>query len=335
MSASSSPSRPASVLVYVGLDFVGDGLMKLPFVQALRAAFPEARITWLAGKGKTVYAGSLAPLVSGLLDEVIEEAGIGSKWWELLRRPLPHRAFDLIIDTQSRVLTSLILKRIRHGRFISPAAGWHLSDARPGPGWSKPPALITRLLDLVELASGQPPGLPAPLPGDALLDAEAERRLPHGPVYVGLAPGAGGKHKCWPLEHYIALALRLAKSGKVPVVLLGPQEQQWDAEIRDAVPGVMLPLDALSPPMLTIALGKRLAAAVANDSGTGHMLAASGVPLISLFGPTAPEKFAPRARRLTVLRAQDYSPGDSMEGIPLQIVADTIERVLERGRGDA
>lgn len=43
---------PASVLVYVGIDAVGDGLIKLPFVRSLRAAFPAARITWLAGKGQ-------------------------------------------------------------------------------------------------------------------------------------------------------------------------------------------------------------------------------------------------------------------------------------------
>ena len=36
-------------------------------------------------------------------------------------------------------------------------------------------------------------------------------------------------------------------------------------------------------PLLTIALGQRLAAAVANDSGAGHLLAASGCPIVSLF----------------------------------------------------
>src|SRR5690242_11514900 len=103
--------EPSSILVYVGLDLMGDGLMKLPFIRALRGAFPAARITWLAGKGKTVYAGPLKPLVAGLIDEVIEDAGIGSKAAELLRRPLAGRRFDLIIDTQRRVLTTLILKR--------------------------------------------------------------------------------------------------------------------------------------------------------------------------------------------------------------------------------
>ena len=44
-----------SILVYVGLDRVGDGVMKLPFVRALRNAFPDAEVTWLAGQGESVY----------------------------------------------------------------------------------------------------------------------------------------------------------------------------------------------------------------------------------------------------------------------------------------
>lgn len=320
--------QPTSILVYVGLDLVGDGVMKLPFVRALRAAWPDAHITWLAGKGKTVYAGVLKPLVSGLLDEVIEDAGIGNKWWELLRRPLHGRKFDLIIDTQRRTLTSLIVKRIRHDVYVSSVADWHLSDLRPGPGWSKPPAMIRQMLELLELASGRPADCSLPLTLDPAIEAEAERRLPSGPLYVGLAPGAGGKHKCWPLHNYIALAMRIAKQGRVPVVLLGPAEQQWEGEIRDAVPGALLPLDARSTPPLTIALARRMAVAVANDSGTGHMLAASGVPLISLFGPTTPEKFAPTTPRLSVLRAQDFGQTEAMEAIPLGSVASAIDAVI-------
>ena len=39
------------ILVYVGLDLVGDGLMKLPFARLLRANWPDARVVWCAGKG--------------------------------------------------------------------------------------------------------------------------------------------------------------------------------------------------------------------------------------------------------------------------------------------
>ena len=45
-------AAPKSILVYVGLDRFGDGLMKLPFVRALRSTWPEAHVTWLAGKGE-------------------------------------------------------------------------------------------------------------------------------------------------------------------------------------------------------------------------------------------------------------------------------------------
>ena len=61
-----------TVLVYVGLDRVGDGLLKLPFIRSLRTAFPNAHITWLAGKGTSGYANVMSPVVENLLDEVIE-----------------------------------------------------------------------------------------------------------------------------------------------------------------------------------------------------------------------------------------------------------------------
>ncbi|MFD2232232.1 glycosyltransferase family 9 protein [Phaeospirillum tilakii] len=323
-------SDPASLLVYVGLDAVGDGLIKLPFVRALRAAFPAARITWLAGKGHSVYAGTLAPLVAGLLDEVIDQGGIGSRPVELLRRPLPGRSFDLIIDTQRRLLTSLILKRIRHRRFLSAAAGYRLSDLRPAPGQARPAAMAAQLLGLVELASGRPVGPLAPLPADPARAAEAELLLPPGRGYVGFAPGAGGRYKCWPLDRYLAVAQGVAAAGWVPVVLLGPAEAaEWEGPVRAALPGALLPLQqAADPsPLLTIALGRRLRAAVANDSGAGHMLAAADIPLLSLFGPTPAAKFAPSTPGLRLLRAQEFG-GDTMQSIPVAAVAETLAAML-------
>jgi len=323
----------ASILVYVGTDAVGDGLIKLPFVRALRAAYPRARITWVAGKGPSVYAGILAPLVTGLIDEVLDDAGIGSRPVELLRRPMGGRAFDLILDTQRRLLTTLILKRVRHRRFISAAAGYLFSDARPVRA-AKPSAMAAQLAGLVELASGRPAGVAAPLPRDPATEAEADRLLPPGPRYVGFAPGAGGRYKCWPLDRYLAVAAALAEEGWAPVILLGPAEaDDWAGPIRAALPSARLPLQetAHPTPMLTIALGRRLAAAVANDSGTGHMLAAADIPLLSLFGPTPAEKFAPATARPSLLRAQDFG-GTAMEAIPVEAVAQALRRTLA---GDA
>ena len=328
MATAHSFVMPDSILVYVGLDAVGDGLIKLPFVRALRAAFPQSRITWMAGKGHTVYADTLAPLVVGLIDDVLDEADIGSHWRELLHNPLPDRQFDLIIDTQRRVLTTLILKRIRHGRFISAAAGYVFSDARP-PSHQRPAAMAAQLMSLVTLAGGRTDTASASLPRDSATEALADTLLPPGPRYVGLAPGAGGKHKCWPLERFCSLGASLSTKGFVPVFLLGPAEAEWDDFIRANVPGALLPLQQthLATPMLTIALGRRMTAAVANDSGTGHMLAAADIPLVSLFGPTPARKFAPGAARLTVVQAQDFG-ADSMDAIPTAAVEAALHPAL-------
>ncbi len=317
-----------SILVYVGLDAVGDGLIKLPFVRALRSAFPQSRITWLAGKGHTVFADTLAPIVAGLIDEVVDEAGIGSRPLELLGNPLPGRAFDLIIDTQRRLLTTLIIRRIRHKRFISATAAYLLSDGKPGNTARPASSLAGQMMQLAEAAAGRPVTADFPLPRDPAVETEADRLLPSGPRYVGLAPGAGGKHKCWPLDRYIALAAGLKDA--VPVFLLGPAEaEDWAGTIRAALPQALLPLQRATTltPTLTIALGRRLAAAVANDSGTGHMLGASDIPLISLFGPTPADKFAPLTRRARIIRAQDFG-GKAMEAIPPAAVEAALAQLL-------
>ena len=195
--------QTASILVYVGLDRFGDGLMKLPFCRALRSTWPDAHITWLAGKGETVYAGRLKDLIAGLIDEVIENAGIGRAAAELLHRPLPDRSFDLILDTQRRAMTSLVLKRIRHRRFISGTAGWLLSDARP-PRRGKPPAMIRQMLDLIEAASGrrvEPRRARVAL--SEAIERQAATLLPDGPPYV-----AGGNAGRWSASSRSATAWR-------------------------------------------------------------------------------------------------------------------------------
>ena len=324
------------ILVYSGLERIGDGAMKLPFVAALRERWPEARITWLAGTGRSVFAHELKPLVAGLIDEVIEEAGIGSRATDLLRRLKLRRYFDLTIDTQLCLLPTLIVRRIPTRCFVSGTAGFALSTRKPARGYVRSPGMLRRMLDLIEVA-----GARAARPDyDLRLDAEwhdaAAAALPEGPAYVGFAPGAGGIQKRWPLDRFITLARREAVSGRVPVFLLGPEEAGWTDELRATVPELRLPLqDGALPaelrlsPLFTIAVARRLQLAVANDSGTGHLIAVAGRPMVSLFGPTPPAKFAPAALRLEVVRAQDFG-GEEMTMIPVEGVAAALDRIRER-----
>jgi ADP-heptose:LPS heptosyltransferase len=319
-----------SILVYSMGEVIGDGLIKLPFIAGLRAAFPDARICWCAAKGETVYAGTLKAVVEGYIDEIIRDGITGARPMDILPwiKPFGGRRFHLVIDTQENLRRSAVARRAARGPFVSAAR-----LARSG-DW--PVAVTDRLARLLSLASGGQ-GAPRPIAlahRDAL-DA-AKTLLPDGPSYVGLAPGAGGQDKRWPLERFIALARHIENQGGAPVFFFGPDEADDAARVRSEIPGALFPewnrtdgFRHVKGPLLVIALAGRLTAAVANDAGPGHMLAAGGAPLLSLQkNRRKAVKFRPSAERLEMLVAEDY--GNDMAALPLEAVEAALARL--RGR---
>ena len=325
--------RFGSVLVYSMGEVIGDGLIKLPVIGALRQAFPEARLSWCAASGETVYAGPLAPVVEDVIDEIVTERPTGAGAWDWLtaQRPFGGRRWDLVIDTQNNVRRSLVARRAAKRLFVS---GSRLSQRRSEA--PLPESVVPRLVKLVELASGasvQP--TPLPLANTRAL-ATAAALLPEGPAYVAFAPGAGGANKRWPTERFLDLGARQAARGRTPVFLIGPQETDLVEAVRSRLPSAVLPevdrrddYSDVQGPLLVIALAGRLAAAVANDAGPGHMLAAGGAPLLSLqLDRRRAFKFRPTARRLEMLIAEDAGPG-GMAAIPVEAADAALERLLE------
>lgn len=330
-------TAPDTLLIYSCGETIGDGLFKLPFLADLRHRFPEAKITWLAGLGPSMYASVLAPAVAPLLDEVIEHADIGDAFLPLLPgapRPLGGRRFDLVIDTQMTLRRTLNARRIRHGRFISPAAGFWLSDVRPRGGAKPDRHLLKALTFLLDLAAptAEPPAPFEPVAPE--YTALAAELLPEGPAYIGIAPGAGDKVKVWPEANFLAVAKEQASKGRVPVFFAGPEEAAKVPAWRAAVPKALFPewdrTDSrpdLKGPLLVMALAARLDAALANDSGTGHMLAIGGAPLVSLFSKHDPAKYAPSAARLKILDSKEYG-GKDPELIPVEDVLRALTSQL-------
>ncbi len=314
------------VMVYSMGELIGDGLIKLPFMAGVRAAWPDAHVTWCAASGATVYAGPLKAVVEGLVDEVLTDGptGFGALDWLTAWRPFGGRTFDVVIDTQGNLRRSVVAKRAAKGLFVSPTV---LSD-RKVPCW--PETVVERMDVLLRLAAGEgASSRPLTLANEAAL-AAAEALLPRGPTYIGFAPGAGGRNKRWPLESFLALAGEQAGAGRMPVFFFGPDEAEDLAAARAAMPDALYPESmgaAVKGPLLVIALAGRLAAAVANDGGPGHMLAAGGAPLLSLqLDRRKAVKFRPAARRLEVLVAADY--GDGMAALPLDAARAGLERLL-------
>lgn len=325
-------SAPRTVLVYSVEEISGDGLIKLPFVAGVRAAFPDAHFAWCAATGNCVYDTWLKPVVAGQIDELLLAGRPGLSPWDMVApgRPLGGRTFDLVIDTQSNVKRSLAMRRT--GRtFLSPAANFLFSARKPA-AW--PDAMMDRMETLLQLAAGPGASLKPLRLTDPVIRAAAERLLPAGPTYVGFAPGAGGPERRWPLDRYLELARRQQARGRTPVFVLGPAERDYLEPIRTGAPFALLPGEAAPPlagaggPLLTIALAGRFAAGVAADAGPGHMLAAGGSPLVSLFRERRKAvKFRPAAPRVEALIAEDY--GDAvMDLIPVDDVDAALERLL-------
>ena len=316
-----------TVLIYSMGEVIGDGLIKLPFIAGLRAAFPDACISWCAAKGETVYTSALKNVVAGYVDEVILDGANGAGALDSLpwSKPFGGRKFDLVIDTQENLRRSGVAKR-GAVRFVSAAHQARTKD------W--PVAVTDRLARLLDLATdGQ--GAPKPLAltnPDALKAAEA--LLPAGSTYVGLAPGAGGQDKRWPLENYFELARRVVAKGWTPVFFFGPDEAEDAAIAAREIPQALQPerhrtdgFTNVKGPLLVIALASRLAAGVANDAGPGHMLAAGGAPLLSLQqGRRKSVKFRPAAQRLEMLVAEDY--GSGMGALPVDTAWAALQKLV-------
>ena len=303
--------KPSSIGVYVGLDFVGDGLIKLPFIRSLRQVFPNAKITWIAGTHKSEFKRTLAPLVKGLLNEVIEECNIGfigvseakisqrlNDLKNFIKSPLQGRKFDLLIDTQTHFLTTLLVKTIKHNYFLSGCAKFYLSDLKPSKSFKRELNLSQRLVQLSEIALGKKINIPPPpLPLEKKYRFLAMKALPKNKNYIGFAPGAGDVSKCWKLKNFIDVAKYFSKKNKIPVFFLGPKEEKWLKIIKKIVPGCLFPewgkfrKKNISGPAFVIALSERIKCALANDSGTAHMIDAGGSPIIKVFGRSLPGKY--------------------------------------------
>lgn len=335
---------PATILIYPGVeidDALGECILKLPFLRALRTAYPAARISWVHGIGPAFFAGPLRPLVDGLIDEIIPGIIVPQRpsAFDLLRNPLPGRDFDLVIDTQKFVQRTWMLRLVRHKRFITSAWRYQVfSDGKPPAELVMPKHLVDKLLGLVAAATGRVIRPSPQIPLAASWTALAQRLLPPGPTYVGIAPGAGNKArgKVWPLERFVALARDQHGKGRTPVFLIGPDEASWVPAIRAGVPGVLLPgwdngppRGEAASPVATVALGQRLSVAIANCSGTGHMMAAGGAPMVSLFGPTDPEKFVPYSDDPIALSS--FGSTRKIEDVALADVIAGVDRRLANG----
>ncbi|MDC0924598.1 glycosyltransferase family 9 protein [Candidatus Pelagibacter sp.] len=109
--------------------------------------------------------------------------------------------------------------------------------------------------------------------------------------------------KSWSLKSFINIAKKIKNKGKTPVFFIEKTNIELINMIKKEVDNVLFPeLETnLSGPPLVSALSTRLEKVISIDNGIMHMVGLANVPMIVLFGPTNPKKFAPKINYLKIL----------------------------------
>jgi ADP-heptose:LPS heptosyltransferase len=288
--------RPSHVLVCLRYG-IGDLVMELPAIDALRQSMPEAILTALGAEPAIeILAGD------GRFDEIvsIQRWGIrhlGDATDAAVRQRfadwLASHQFDLIFDP-SHAANDLRPIMNRQQATIKDAYTAYLNEGL---------AQGLNGLAAVKYGACLGWGLTVPTssyPAVRLSEGEidwARRFLEERGMRdsLGMSPGASGDLKRWPVEHFTRLCRRVRGELNASVLLFGgPAEtdvlrvlvdQTKDLNDITAVEGLHLRRVA--------ALLSQCRVYVGNDSGLMHLAAAVGTPVVVLFGPTVPQTYLP------------------------------------------
>jgi lipopolysaccharide heptosyltransferase II len=321
--AGTGARRGRRSILLLRLERVGDLLMTLDAIAAVRAEAPEATVDLVVGS----WNESIARLIPGVdrietLDApwLAREAG-GESLAGMARRAWGwrRRGYELAINFEGDVRSNTLLGLSGAARRV----GFDMAGG--GPMLTErvafDPSIHTRSssLRLVERAFGLAAGSRerhGPGPGSARLvvpagararaDALLEPLAADTPLVVVHA-GGGREIKQWHLDRFAEVANRLSASHGATIVLSGSGDDRSLVEaVKAGLRTDVACLDLVGRVDL-VTLGavlERASLLITGDTGPMHLAAALDVPLVAVFGPSDPARWGPCSERARVVRVQ-------------------------------
>jgi ADP-heptose:LPS heptosyltransferase len=295
-----TPPQFRRILV-IRLSALGDFIMALPAMAAIRAHHPAADITLLTSK-------PLAELGkrSGWFNRVEIDTRPGWRdigaWWRF-RKWLRAGRFDRVYDLQSQDRTAIYFRLFWPGRrpqWSGIAAGASHPHADPARRHMHAFDIHAAQLAVAGIARIPPP--------DLSWLHESTRRFGLPSRIALLAPGSAPHRpaKRWPTAAYGALGLRLVEHRITPVIL-GTAEEKPLAEAIRAICPKARDLTGNTSLFEIAGLARRAAFAIGSDTGPMHLIAMVGCRTVSLFSAESnPTRSAPRGD-VTVLHRPDLT----------------------------
>ncbi len=296
------PEVQSMLVIHQGA--LGDFILALPALSALRRAFPGARSVMM-GYPRILQLAEERFYAEAIFS--IDQKGMATFF--VRQGPLDltlsqfFSGFELIVVFGKDAEGTLIgnLKRVCQGRIlhINPLPNWdegvHLSDY-----------LLNQLTRFGIPISETNPRLHLGEPdrewgrnfwGERGLSPEERAKV------IILHPGSGSRKKTWPLKHFLDLFRHLqGHPGGKFFIVLGPAEgPEIQRAFEEMASPHLIPARGLSLIQLASVMeGCRLF--IGNDSGISHMAVALRMPTIVIFGPTDHRVWSPRGEKVEVVR---------------------------------
>jgi heptosyltransferase-1 len=298
------PARLHRLLI-VKLSSIGDVVQSLPVAMALRRRRPRSRLTWAVHE-------QAAPLVLGhpAIDRVVvvpRAIATNARRWRAAVRDLRAESYDLALDLQGLLKSSLVVRLSRARLQIA-----HWRQREGAQLLVSPVSASSSHQNAVEeyLATATALGAPAHpvafgLSAHAGAAARIERVLAESGIDADVPlsivnPSASTLRKTPSVGCWSAIVAGLARLTRT--VLIGARgERDRNVEIRRRAGDGVVDLTGRTGVDEMVAVLARAAVHVAADTGTLHVAAALGRPLVGIYGPTPAARLRPYGTRARVV----------------------------------
>ena len=296
------------ILIYNSGGGLGDAIQLFPLILSLKNHFKSGHFYYL-GAHENHFLNKLKDFNVNIKTLDLGLKYFGFRWWHLLKAKsrfleLNLEKFDLIIDLQSKLRNTLILKRIPSVNFYSSTFNYNFCSLKKD-YLSNNNISQKTILNLEKLLDVNIQKIDFSLNNlNQIYINEAKKLLP-GSNYIGFSITQGNEYrkKSLSLEIFIILAKKIEEMNKIPVFFVEKENIEIIYQIKSKVPNSLFPehnSDLVCPALVT-ALSSRLEKGISIDNGVMHMMSLAKVPMIVLFGPTNSEKFAPSHENTVIL----------------------------------
>ena len=300
-------------------NWVGDAIMALPALRAVRKRFPEAEIA-IVGRPYVADIYRDQEICNQLIPYDPKDLHAGFSGRERLAAELRAQKFDVALLLQNAfdaawlAWRANIPERIGYARDVR---SFLLTKAVALPGHGETPAhekfyyleLLRRAGWLDSVQDETFIGLSVPeekrRSADELLCKFGVRQ---GALRIAIGAGASyGSAKCWPPPRFAEVANRLQSEADADVILFGIAAE---ATVSTAISGELRrpPINLTGKTAIADlpALLSQCHLFIGNDSGAMHVAAAVGLPIVAVFGPTDPNGTAPVTTRCSIVQQKPY-----------------------------